>query len=86
MTIRWHMKPDRPARTSWSREWYAEIGGVVVAEAVQTGRSGVDDYPWDWCLTDEGRKRQVEGSRNEGPSDSLRAVKHEVAYRLGATA
>lgn len=80
-------------------KWYAEMavgvdpisgqGGrlVRIAEAVMTGRSGVDNYPWDWFLTDAGQERaygllprgSMKSLRTSGAADTLRSVKSYVA-------
>jgi len=81
-------RSDSKFRLGWHREptpdgtpkWYAEIGGVRVAEAAMTGRQGVDDYPWDWYLTDAGEALAYtdRGRRSVGPTDTLRAAKEHV--------
>lgn len=77
--IGWHREPT-PDGTP---KWYAEMGGVRVAEAAMTGRSGVDDYPWEWFMTANGlglaRNRWVwPGPRTVGVSDTLRSAKGYV--------
>jgi hypothetical protein len=94
--IHWHRDkaPDGTPR------YYAEMpigvdpitgrGGLLVrvADAAQTGRPGVDDYPWDWSLTDAGRERayamlparSMTRLRTVGVADTLRSVKENVAY------
>jgi hypothetical protein len=72
--IGWHREPT-PDGTP---KWYAEMGGVRVAEAAMTGRAGVDDYPWDWFLTDSGNGMQTHSGRTVGAADTLRSVKESV--------
>jgi hypothetical protein len=66
--IRWHKEllPDGTPK------WYAEYRGERVAEAVMTGRRGVDNYPWDWYT--------VSGPpMASGAADTLRSAKDMIA-------
>lgn len=78
-TIRWH-RADRHGPA-----WYAEINGERVAESVKTG-SHLDDYPWDWHLTDEGLAwrfaRGIRSTKTVGVSDTLRSSKEYVKLAL----
>jgi hypothetical protein len=78
--IGWHREPT-PDGTP---KWWAEMGGVRVADAAMTGRTGVDDYPWDWSLTDAGEslRHADRGRHSSGVEDTLRAVKSTVDYLL----
>jgi hypothetical protein len=53
--------------------WYAEVDGIVIAEAACTGRPGVDDYPWDVSL-------RFKHTKHIGAQDTLRSAKDIVAY------
>lgn len=74
----WHRDPA-PDGTP---QWYAEMGGVRVAEAVMTGRSGVDNCPWDWGLTDNGLGLQIRLGKTTGVADTLRSAKEYVQVAL----
>lgn len=75
----WHREPS----SDGSPKWYCEMGGVRVAEAAMTGRPGVDDYPWDWYLTDAGTALWHTGRGHAGGvSDTLRDIKERVANGL----
>lgn len=80
--IRWHKRPTPDGTPAW----YAEMGGITVAEAAMTGRNGVDDYPWDWSLTDYGEAMKVRGRSTGGVCDTLRSVKGTVASLLAPDA
>jgi hypothetical protein len=79
--IRWHKVPTADG----TPKWYGEMGGVSIADAAMTGRAGVDDYPWDWGLTDAGRAlATLDGPRvkHSGVCDTLRSVKADVDWLM----
>ena len=76
--VGWHREPTADG----TPKWYAEMGGVRVAEAVMTGRSGVDNYPWDWSLTNAGEGLKRGQGRTGGVADTLRSVKDKVLNLL----
>lgn len=69
--IRWH-KDRRPWLAYAESIWYAEVDGQRIADAVLTGRHGVDDYPWDWSV------RFPTTARSVGVSSTLRHAKDYV--------
>ena len=86
--IRWTRTklPDGTFRTdAWQVVPNADQPGVGdslrrVASVVLTGRTGVDNYPWDWYLAEgvESRTR-----RSAGPTDTLRSAKWAILDALG---
>ena len=77
--IDWHRgDPVHGPSPDGTPQWYATMGGVVVATAVMTGRSGVDDYPWDWGLEDAGKGLQTRPGKTQGVTDTLRSAKEYV--------
>lgn len=77
-------------RNAGESKWEAYHGtsGEPVGVAVLTGRPGVDNYPWDWYLTDAGEKLvppEVTANRRwhqSGVSDTLRASKDMIRQAL----
>jgi hypothetical protein len=62
--------------------------GDVVARVSMTGRYGVDDYPWDWSLTDETVEFGDSGFKTSGVTDTLSAAIDFIetnANRFGLT-
>jgi hypothetical protein len=76
--LRWHHErtPDGTPK------WWADMGGMNVAETYCTGRPGIDNYPWDWFLTDNGHGVAVANARTGGVADTLRSVKSYVDAAL----
>ena len=54
---------------------------TILARVVKTGRSGIDNYPWDWYLED--RVEAKPGHKTSGVADSMRAAKEDVEWALG---
>jgi hypothetical protein len=96
--VNWHKQTGTPATGPVVYPtWYAEVALydaeterlrlVRVAQASMTGRPGIDIYPWDWWLTDEGVDRaysllpreSTKTLRTAGAADTLRSVKWSVA-------
>lgn len=76
--IGWHREPT----SDGTPKWYAEIGGVRVAEAAMTGAQGRDHYPWEWYLTDagEGLRRLNSQRRSTSTAETLRECKDDIDY------
>ena len=68
LDIRWHKGKGE----DYVPLWYAEVAGVVIANAACTGRPGIDDYPWDVTITF--------GAKHIGAQDTLRSAKEAVAH------
>lgn len=92
--LKWHRLDSRNGTPSYYAEAALRIDEtskrrvlVRVAEAVKSGRDGVDDYPWDWWLTPAGGDRaysllpreSMRRLRTGGVADTLRTIKQSVA-------
>jgi hypothetical protein len=76
----WHRSTDAKGITTHSL--LAKDGGTLLAQAVRTGRAGIDDYPWDWYLA-YGIK-PVPGHKASGVTDTLREAKEKACAAAGA--
>lgn len=97
--VHWHRDPAPDGTPRYYAEQNVGVdpisGGsrlVRVAEAAKTGRDGVDDYPWDWSLTDAGQERaynllprgSMERLKTVGVADTLRSIKDNVEHLLNS--
>lgn len=77
--IRW----QRVKMADGTPRYLAIRNGAPVGEAVMTGRRGVDNYPWDWSLSDVPVViHPAERRRYSGVADTLRSAKAYVEAAL----
>lgn len=76
--LRWQKAKVRG--DAWSPIYEAYDAHGLAGSAVQTGRRGVDDYPWDWGIDPLYPAPEGVRVKTSGVADTLRAAKDQAEY------